>query len=92
MSVQFLFAMSEMPYQPYLLFCVGLLISVVCCLIALSVEAAFRRQRFDGILPLRRELAYRRFLSELNSAPRHIGFAGGDVYDLDDRDFPSKSK
>jgi len=84
--------MIDPQYQPYLLFFVGLLISIVGCLIALSVEAKFRRQKLDGIVPSQRSLAYRRFLSELNSAPRHIGFAGGEVYDLDDRDFPSKSK
>lgn len=92
MPIGFLFAMIDPQYQPYLLFCVGLLISVVCCLILLSVEGTIRRQKFDGIPSSPRTLAYRRFLSELNSTPRHIGFAGGEVYDLDDRDFPSKSK
>ena len=92
MSLGSVFAIVDQQYQPSLLFCVGLLVSVVCCLIALIVEPKFRRREFNRILPSRGELSYGRFLSELNSAPRHIGFAGGDVYDLDDRDFPSKSK
>ena len=92
MSLGSVFAIVDQQYQPSLLFCAGLLVSVVCCLIALIVEPKFRRREFNRILPSRRELSYGRFLSELNSAPRHIGFAGGEVYDLDDRDFPSKSK
>ncbi len=92
MPIGFLFAMIDPQYQPYLLFCVGLLISVVCCLILLSVEGTIRLQKSGGTLPSPKSFAYRRFLSELNSTPRHIGFAGGEVYDLDDRDFPAKSK
>ena len=92
MSIESLFATIHQQYQPPVLFCAGLFASVVCCLTALIVESKFRRREFQRILPSQRELAYRRFLSELNSAPRHIGFAGGEVYDLDDRDFPSKSK
>ena len=93
MSIGFSFAMIDQQYQPPLLFCVGLLLSVVCCVMTLIVESRFRRREFNQAVPSRLELAaYRRFLPELNSAPRHIGFAGGEVYDLDDRDFPSKSK
>ncbi|MEI8022281.1 MAG: hypothetical protein WCH39_28985 [Schlesneria sp.] len=92
MSLGSVFVMVEQQYQPSLLFCAGLFVSVVCCVISLIVESKFRRRDFNRMLPSRRELSYRRFLPELNSSPRHIGFAGGEVYDLDDRDFPSKSK
>ena len=92
MSIESLFAMINQEFQPPQLFCAGLLASVVCCLIALIVESKFRRRELHRIIPPGSELAYRQFLSELNSAPRHVGFAGGEVYDLDDRDFPSTSK
>ena len=92
MSIESLFATVHQPYLPPMLFCAGLFTSVVCCLVALLIESRFRRQAFRRIVHSRRELAYGRFLSELNSSPRHLGFASGDIYDLDDLDFPSKSK
>ena len=92
MSVESLLDVIHHQYQPPLFFCAGLFASILCCLIALLVESKIRHREIEITEPLPRTLTYRRFLTELVSSPRHLGFVGGDVHELEDRDFHSDSE
>ncbi len=92
MSTESLLSVIHSQYQPPLFFCAGLFSSVFCCLVALFVESQIRRREIEIIQTLPQPLTYQRFRNELVLAPRHLGFATGDVQELEDHEFHSDSE
>lgn len=72
-------------YHPVALFLVGLMSSLVICLLSLVLRFVVRvlRNRAPRLMTGRQN--YRRYRNELISSPRHVGFADS-VLELDDQD------
>lgn len=86
MSTGFLSGLVAISHSPLLIFLIGLLSSFAVCSLVLLMETSL----FDGGVLLRssslRPFRYQRFRKELVTFPRHLGFASGDAYDLEDHE------
>ena len=72
-------------YHPPIFFLVGLLGSTLICLLSLAAHSSLRLRRHGDWTLASADRSYQRYRQELNSAPRHVGFAES-ILELDDRD------
>lgn len=77
------------PYQPPLMFCAGLLTSIICCLAALIIQSTAHQRQLESVDVSTGHLTYQRFREQLNRAPRHVEFACDEIDELNDGDFVS---
>ena len=74
-------------YYPPLLFSMGMVASFTCCAMVLFLEMNLRTRAIDPDQSGLKSFSYQRFRKELVSFPRHLGFALGDVQELEDHAF-----
>lgn len=87
MVTDFLLGLNGIQHSPSLIFCIGLLGSVTVCSLVELIESS----RFGGEFSVRKNslkrFRYQQFRNELITFPRHLGFASGEVHELEDHEF-----
>lgn len=87
MSIELVIGVISHQYHPSIFFCVGLVTSILCCMLALVVESRIRQRQFHSADLTARRQNYQRFRNELLATSRHVGFTTDEVSDLEDHEF-----